>query len=232
MTGWATIMFFSACSLVSKWLLYRQRRAVCCEMLLRHNWVGEARAYGRAEAFRSMFSRCFDLFFFFFYIQIVVEMFNPPFFAPPTRSTFLSGTIMLAGSLRKRIKRRWRTVLDVSFAALPRWTAAIWSASEAVCCRRCCCCTPTLPYKVMRTLAPLLFCIWVEKQWGLLPASACTRAREADWQGYGVKKNPECCKCSTADSVIRGHAIYCLPIVEGKRKGSFIFLRAWTGISW
>lgn len=24
---------------VSKWLLYRQRKALCCEMLLRHNWV-------------------------------------------------------------------------------------------------------------------------------------------------------------------------------------------------
>lgn len=90
----------------------------------------------------------------------------------------LSRATTLAGSLRKRNRRRWRTVLDVGLAALPRWTAAIWSASEARCC--CCCCTPTLPYKVMRTLAPLLFCIWVEKQWGLLPASACTRAREAD----------------------------------------------------
>lgn len=36
---------------------------MCCEMLLRHNWVGEARANGRVEAFRSMFSRCFDVIF-------------------------------------------------------------------------------------------------------------------------------------------------------------------------
>lgn len=36
---------------------------MCCEMLLRHNWVGEARANGRVEAFRSMFCRCFDVIF-------------------------------------------------------------------------------------------------------------------------------------------------------------------------
>lgn len=30
---------FLCCSHVSKWLLYRQRRALCCKMLLRHNWV-------------------------------------------------------------------------------------------------------------------------------------------------------------------------------------------------
>lgn len=33
------VQWFLCCSPVSKWLLYRQRRALCCEMLLRHNWV-------------------------------------------------------------------------------------------------------------------------------------------------------------------------------------------------
>lgn len=55
-TRWAAIMRFSACSLVSKWLLYRQRRAVCCEMLLRHNWVGEARAFRSGSFLLDVFS--------------------------------------------------------------------------------------------------------------------------------------------------------------------------------
>lgn len=35
----ALVLWFLCSSPVSKWLLYRQRGAVCCKMLLRHNWV-------------------------------------------------------------------------------------------------------------------------------------------------------------------------------------------------
>lgn len=52
------VLWFLCCSPVSKWLLYRQRGAVCCKMLLRHNWVRFVYSK-RARVFRTFLARVF-----------------------------------------------------------------------------------------------------------------------------------------------------------------------------
>lgn len=50
------LSWFVCCAVVSKWLLFRQRRALCCKMLLRHNWVRLVLLGGRVR--RRLEPRC------------------------------------------------------------------------------------------------------------------------------------------------------------------------------